>query len=81
MGACLIEDQTMQEWKWHGEPEAQEDVAGISAEMTIVTVVNTILNTTKVITELPPGHETNTAGTRVHTLTYTRSEQPLTTVL
>ncbi|KAK6839284.1 hypothetical protein PG987_005150 [Apiospora arundinis] len=49
--------------------------------MTIVTLVNTVLKTTKVVTSWPPGHATNEAGTKVHTLTYTRSGKPHTTVI
>lgn len=55
-----------------------------SLTVTHVTVVNTVLHTTSVITKFPSGYAapaTNAGGTRVQTVTYTRSSKALTTVL
>jgi hypothetical protein len=56
----------------------------VTSSATVVTVVNTVLDTTGLLTEYPPDYlppATNGEGTRVTTITYTRFSTTYTTAL
>jgi hypothetical protein len=61
-----------------------QEVETVTSSATIVTVVNTVLDATSLLTEYPPNYQppaTNAEGTRVTTITYTRFSTTYTTVL
>lgn len=52
--------------------------------VTLVTVINTVLDTTTISTQFPPDYTpppTNSDGTRIQEITYTRNGEATTTVL
>lgn len=64
------------EFAWHSDV--------VTATSTVITVINTVLDTTSTVTSYPSGYTpppTNEAGTRVETITYTRSLKATTTVM
>ncbi|KAH6660902.1 hypothetical protein BKA67DRAFT_530983 [Truncatella angustata] len=67
-------NQNWLEFGWHSDV--------VTATSTLVTVINTVLDTTSTITSYPLGYTpppTNDAGTRVETITFTRSLKATTT--
>lgn len=70
---------------YNGFVDSDEEVYWtVTSSATVVTVVNTVLDTTSLLTEYPPDYlppATNGEGTRVTTITYTGFSTTYTTAL
>ncbi|KAK7974488.1 hypothetical protein PG989_016336 [Apiospora arundinis] len=53
MERCYIDNNLIKQWQWHGEDKPMNGAPVVNATMTIVTLVNTVLKTTKVVTSWP----------------------------
>ncbi|KAI1121598.1 hypothetical protein F5Y10DRAFT_255915 [Nemania abortiva] len=86
LGSCRLEIASFIDfWIWESPSDAVfKEVTAIVATQTVVEVINSSLNTTATHTLYPPGMTplaTNSAGTRVATVTYSRQGQNHTTIL
>jgi hypothetical protein len=89
---CSLDEQTSNPvviFAWANSTELADSDEGlfdttVTLSAVIVTVVNTVLNMTTLLTEYPPDYvppPTNAAGTRITTITYKRFLTNYTTVL